>query len=73
MDQDVNLILGMKKAQKSAVYIPIIDARSSRYETNLSTMINSGGRKGYPIWFASANFPEIILRGFHGWYAFTLF
>ena len=24
-------------------------------KTNLSTMIYSGGRKGYPIWFASAN------------------
>ena len=47
----------MKKARKSAVYIPIISARKSRYKTDLNTMIYSGGRKGYLIWFASANFP----------------
>ena len=32
----------MKKAQKPAVYIPIISARKSRYKTNLSTMIYNG-------------------------------
>ena len=26
-------------------------------------MIYSGGLKGYPIWFASENFPEISRRG----------
>ena len=36
-------------------------------------MIYSGSRKGYPIWFASANFPEISRRGYYRWYAFTLF
>ena len=59
-------------AQNSAVYIPIMSAQKSRHKTNLSTMIDSGSRKGYPIWFASANFPEISRRGYHRWYAFTL-
>ena len=48
-------------------------ARKSKYKTNLSTMIYSGGRKGYPIWFASANFPEISRRVYHRWYEFTHF
>ena len=60
-------------AQKSAVQIPIISARKSRYKTNLGAMIFSGGRKGYPIWFVSANFPETSPRGYNRWYAFTLF
>ena len=36
-------------------------------------MIYNGGRKGYPIWFASAIFPEISRRVLHRWYACTLF
>ena len=55
--------------QKSAVYIPIISVKKSRSKTNLSTVIYSGGRKGYPIWFASANQSQ----GNHKWNAFALF
>ena len=50
-------------SQKSAVYIPIISARTSRYKSNLSTMIYIGGCKGYPICCASANILEISHRG----------
>ena len=56
LDEDGDLILDIKKAHKSAVYIPIISARKSWYKKNPSTMIYSGDRKGYPIWFAPANF-----------------
>ena len=50
-------------AQKSAVYIPIISATTSRCKTNLSTMIYSGGRKGYSIWFASVE--GVTIDGMH--------
>ena len=42
LDHDGDLILGMKRAQKPAVYILIISTRKSRYKANLSTIIYSG-------------------------------
>ena len=38
-----------KTEEKTAVYIPIIGAKKSRYKNNPRTMIYSRGRQGYPI------------------------
>ena len=47
-------IWGWKSTKKFVVYILIISAKMSRYKTDLSTKICSGGRKGYPIWFKNS-------------------
>ena len=55
------------------IYIYIYIYIYPRYKTNLSTMIYSGGRKGFPIWFASANFLENSHKEYHKKNAFILF